>query len=81
MRDIFYVQLLAKVKHNKFQAQENCPPPITVDGEEYKVEGIMDFKEEKGKWQYLVKWEGYGPTESTWEPRENLKNAAKHQEL
>ncbi|CEL52814.1 hypothetical protein RSOLAG1IB_11159 [Rhizoctonia solani AG-1 IB] len=55
------------------------PPPITVDGEEeYEVEGIMDSKEEKGKWFYLVKWKGYGPKESTWEPKGNLKNAAKH---
>jgi hypothetical protein len=50
-----------------------------VDGEEeYKVEGIMDLKEEKGKWFYLVKWKGYGLEESTWDPKTNLKNAAKH---
>ncbi|CCO35809.1 Retrotransposable element Tf2 155 kDa protein type 2 [Rhizoctonia solani AG-1 IB] len=52
---------------------------ITVDGEEeYEVEGIMDSRETKGKWEYLIKWKGYGPEESTWEPKANLKNAAKH---
>ncbi|CCO34623.1 hypothetical protein RSOLAG1IB_09414 [Rhizoctonia solani AG-1 IB] len=79
IHNVFYVGLLSKVKHNELQARENCPPPITVNGEEeYKVEGIMHSKEDKGKWYYLVKWKGYQPEESTWEPKENLKNAAKH---
>ncbi|CEL52804.1 hypothetical protein RSOLAG1IB_11149 [Rhizoctonia solani AG-1 IB] len=79
VHDVFYVGLLSKVKQNKLQAWENRPPPITVDGEEeYKVEGIMDSRESKGKWEYLIKWKGYGPEESTWEPKANLKNAAKH---
>ncbi|CEL54850.1 hypothetical protein RSOLAG1IB_11795 [Rhizoctonia solani AG-1 IB] len=79
IHNIFYVGLLSKVKQNELQAWENRPPPITVDGEEeYKVKGIMDSRETKGKWEYLVKWKGYGPEESTWEPKSNLKNAAKH---
>jgi hypothetical protein len=79
IHDVFYIGLLSKVKHNEFQAWENRPPPITVDGEEeYEVEGIMDSRETKGKWEYLIKWKGYGPEESTWEPKGNLKNAAKH---
>ncbi|CEL62765.1 hypothetical protein RSOLAG1IB_05124 [Rhizoctonia solani AG-1 IB] len=81
MHDVFYVGLLSKVKRNELQAWENWPPPITVDGEEeYKVEGIMDSRESKGRWEYLIKWKGYGPEESTWEPKANLKNAAKHLE-
>jgi hypothetical protein len=79
VHDVFYVGLLSKVKRNELQAWENRPPPITVDGEEeYEVEGIMDSRESKGKWEYLIKWKGYGPEESTWEPKANLKNAAKH---
>jgi hypothetical protein len=50
IHNVFYVGLLSKVKRNKLQAWENRPPPITVDGEEeYKVEGIMDSWETKGK--------------------------------
>jgi hypothetical protein len=79
IHNVFYVGLLSKVKRNELQAWENRPPPITVDGEEeYKVEGIMDSWETKGEWEYLIKWKGYGPEESTWEPKANLKNAAKH---
>ncbi|CEL59046.1 hypothetical protein RSOLAG1IB_12248 [Rhizoctonia solani AG-1 IB] len=66
VHNVFYAGLLSKVKRNKLQAWENRPPPITVDGEEeYEVEGIMDSRENKGKWEYLVKWKGYGPEEST----------------
>ncbi|CCO36381.1 Retrotransposable element Tf2 155 kDa protein type 2 [Rhizoctonia solani AG-1 IB] len=79
IHNVFYVGLLSKVKRNELQAWENRPPPITVDGEEeYEVEGIMDSRETKGKWEYLIKWKGYGPEESTWEPKANLKNTAKH---
>ncbi|CCO31917.1 Retrotransposable element Tf2 155 kDa protein type 1 [Rhizoctonia solani AG-1 IB] len=79
IHDVFYMGLLSKVKRNELQAWENRPPPITVDGEEeYEVEGIMDSRENKGKWEYLIKWKGYGLEESTWEPKANLKNAAKH---
>jgi hypothetical protein len=79
IQDVFYVGLLSKVKKDKTRKWENRPPPITVDREEeYIVKGIMDSREtKKGKWEYLVKWKGYGPEESTWEPRENFKNARK----
>ncbi len=36
--------------------------------DEYLVEKILDKKEVDGKLYYLVKWEGYEETESTWEP-------------
>ncbi|QRW23572.1 Retrotransposable element Tf2 protein [Rhizoctonia solani] len=73
IHNIFYIGLLSKVKRDKKQAFKNCPPPITVDGEEeYKVEGITDAEERGGKWFFRVKWKGYGHKENTWEPQENL---------
>ncbi|KAF8687099.1 hypothetical protein RHS03_09998, partial [Rhizoctonia solani] len=78
IHNVFYVGLLSKVKQDKNQAFENCPPPVTVDGEEeYEVEGITNAEERNGKWFFRVKWKGYGSEENTWEPRENLKNAGK----
>ncbi|KAF8696502.1 hypothetical protein RHS03_07852, partial [Rhizoctonia solani] len=51
IHNVFYIGLLSKVKRDKKRAFENCPPPITVDGEEeYKVEGITDAEERDGKW-------------------------------
>ena len=53
------------------------PPPELVDGEEeYVVEEILDSRMFRQKLQYLVKWEGYGIENNSWEYSENLDNAA-----
>jgi hypothetical protein len=40
--------------------------------EEYRFEKILDCgKAENGRWQYLVKWEGYA--EPTWQPATDLR--------
>ena len=41
--------------------------------EEYEVEKIVDMKKfPDGQEKYLVRWKGYPPEDSTWEPIENL---------
>ena len=53
------------------------PPPELVDSEEeYVVEEILDSRMFRRKLQYLVKWEGYGVENNSWEYSENLNNAA-----
>ena len=53
------------------------PPPELIDGEEeYAVEEILDSRMFRRRLQYLVKWEGYGIENNTWEYAENLDNAA-----
>ena len=50
------------------------------DNEEYEVEVLLDSrisKRGRGRLEYLVKWKGYPNEESTWEPKENLKNSQK----
>ena len=39
----------------------------------YEVEKIINFKYYKNKKYYLVKWLSYPISESTWEPKTNLK--------
>lgn len=38
----------------------------------YFVDRILDKKRRNGKTFYLIKWEGYGPEQNSWEPLENL---------
>ena len=39
------------------------------------MEKIQDSRIYRGKLQYLVKWKGYGPKDTSWELKENVKNA------
>ena len=39
----------------------------------YEVEKIINFKYYKNKKYYLIKWFSYPISESTWEPKSNLK--------
>src|SRR5882757_7924530 len=42
---------------------------------EYEIEEILVSRKRGRGIQYLVKWEGYGNEENTWEPRGNLDDA------
>jgi len=40
---------------------EDHPPPIVIDGEaEWEVEEILDSRWHRRRFQYLIKWKGYG---------------------
>jgi len=44
------------------------PPPIIIDGEaEWEVEEILNSRWHWRRFQYLVKWKGYGCEHNSWE--------------
>jgi len=44
------------------------PPPIIINGEpEWEVEEIIDSRWHRRRFQYLVKWKGYGREHNSWE--------------
>lgn len=47
------------------------------DEEEYEVDKILDVKEYRGVKKYLVSWVGYGRSDATWQPLEDLQNSQK----
>ena len=52
-------------------------PTLIESNEEYKVERILDKKIISEIAHYLVKWKEYDISESTWKPKENLKNCVR----
>jgi hypothetical protein len=46
------------------------------DEEEYVVEEICDIRTQGGVLQYEVKWRGFGASDNTWEPVDNLVGCA-----
>jgi len=47
---------------------EDHPLPIVIDGEaEWEVEEILDSHWHRRRFQYLIKWKGYGREHNSWE--------------
>ena len=74
---VFHVSLLAPYQ---LDGRVQPPPPL-VEVEatlEYEVERILDKRTRKrgrsSSDEYLVKWQGYGHENNTWEPLANLTN-------
>jgi hypothetical protein len=52
------------------------PPPDLIEGEEqYGVETIIQHRRKGNRYEYLIKWKGYGSNENTLEPEANLSNS------
>jgi len=46
---------------------EDHPPPIVIDGEvEWEMEEILDSRWHRRRFQYLIKWKGYGREHNSW---------------
>ncbi|KAK3547941.1 hypothetical protein QTP70_001326 [Hemibagrus guttatus] len=52
---------------------EEAPLPLLMDdGTAYLVKEILDSQCHGGRLEYLVDWEGYGPKERSWVPRNDI---------
>ena len=78
IHNVFHVSLL---KPYRADGRVQPPPPPTVVNQllEYEVERILDHRAVKrgkrNKFDYLVRWLGYGPEHNTWEPESSLRNS------
>ncbi|KAK3520805.1 hypothetical protein QTP70_032380 [Hemibagrus guttatus] len=56
-----------------------APLPLIVDeGTAYLVNKILDSQHHGGRLEYLVDWEGYGPEECSWVPRNDVLDPGFH---
>ena len=79
---VFHISLLKRHQPSpqEFVSRTQAPPPpVKISGSqdlEYEVQEILNKRRYYGKTQYLVLWKGYPRHDATWEPADNLKNAA-----
>jgi transposase InsO family protein len=76
IHNVFHVSLLERHRPNTFPSRQNLPPPDPIVEEDgrvvWVVRSLVDSRKYRGKIQYLVDWEGYGPEDRSWEPPENI---------
>jgi len=70
LHPVFNVVKLTPAPDNPITGRkmEDHPPPIVIDGEaEWEVEEILDSRWHQRRFQYLIKWKGYGHEHNSWE--------------
>ncbi|CAL4062163.1 unnamed protein product, partial [Meganyctiphanes norvegica] len=60
------------VKKKRIQRKKSKTQEIEEEDGIFRVEKILHHRDRGGRREYLIKWEGYDPKNSTWEPAENL---------
>lgn len=74
---VFHISLLELHRRSTIPGRSQPPPPPVVieDELEWEVEEILDSKHIRRHLHYKVRWTGHPPSDDSWEPAPNLKNA------
>jgi hypothetical protein len=73
---VVHVSRLKPYVSNNIPGRTQSPPPVEIadDVSEWVVEDILRSRRCGGSLEYLVKWEGFGEKDCSWEPEGNLTN-------
>lgn len=76
---VFHVSRLSRHREDVIPGRTTTPPPPveTEEGEEYEVDEVIDSRwtGRPKRFEYLIKWKGYGPADNTWEPLSNVEGS------
>jgi hypothetical protein len=80
--NVFNEKRLKRFHEPSFLTQHKAPahpdPEFKDEGQtEYEVKEVLDKRQSANRVEYLVRWEGYGPKDDSWEPSLGLTNAKK----
>ena len=77
IHNVFHISMLEPYHESSTPGRRQMPPPpVEIDGHElYIVDKILAQRVRRRQLQYLVRWQGYGPADDTWEPLSYVKNA------
>ncbi|TPX43999.1 hypothetical protein SeLEV6574_g04778 [Synchytrium endobioticum] len=76
IHDVFHIKLLQKyIRPNDPSRALPKPPPIPFEEQEgWEIEDIIDVKRKRNKFEYLVHWKGFPPSDRSWEPQSSLND-------
>ena len=69
---VFHISLLEPAPPGAPPAPVTEIQPVNPDAV-YDVEMVLDYRNVRGRSEYLVKWLDYPDSENSWEPKKNLK--------
>ena len=77
IHDVFHVNVLSEAEPDTIANRRNPPPPaVKVNGEEYWVmEKYIDSRWFRNRFQFKIRWEGFGEEHDTWENAEDIDSS------
>jgi Chromo (CHRromatin Organisation MOdifier) domain len=67
--------LITKFYYSREMVKNKAKKP-TADDAVYNFEVILDKRENRKKFEYFIKWQGYSSDHNSWEPEENIPQDA-----
>ncbi|KAI2655851.1 Transposon Tf2-8 polyprotein [Labeo rohita] len=72
INDVFALSSFSSLPETPGAEAEPSPPEVLDQTSIYTVHKILDSRRQGGHLEHLIDWEGYGPEERSWVPRDDV---------